>query len=283
MLIVLVVLLYHEVLVKLVSDWYRDPNYSHGFVVPLVFFYLLWRKRAHLARMSRIARPSYLGLGLMAAGMAMLMAGRAGAELFLQRTSLLVVMAGMVLLFFGRHMLRSVAPALAFLIFMIPIPYMLYDSIAFPLRLFTSYCASMGLALLNIPVLREGNLVHLANTTLEVADACSGIRSLISLFAIGSVIAWIAFRSNWKRVMVVLMVIPVAVFANAARVVITGILAHFYGIAVAEGFFHEYAGMAIYLMSLLLLLSLCRIIRGDVSKPGREPAGVPYREKVGAL
>ncbi len=282
-LIALVALVYHEVLVKLVFDWWKDPNYSHGFVVPLVSLYLLWRKRAQLVRLNRIKSPSFPGLVLMGAGLAMLVAGRAGAELFLQRFSLLVVMAGMVLLFCGRGMLKSVSPALAFLMFMIPIPYMLYDSISFPLKLFTSCCAAMSLTLLHIPVLREGNLVHLANTTLEVADACSGIRSLISLLAIGSVIAWVTLRSNWKRALVILLVIPIAVFANAARVVITGVLAHFYGSAVAEGFFHEYAGLMIYLVSLFLLLSLCGIIRRDVSEPGREQAGTPYRGKAGAV
>ncbi len=267
-LIALVVLVYHEVLLKLVFDWWKDPNYSHGFVVPVVSLYLLWRKRAHLVRLNRIKRPSFPGLVLMGAGLAMLVAGRAGAELFLQRFSLLVVMAGMVLLFFGRGMLKSVSPALAFLMFMIPIPYMLYDSIAFPLKLFTSCCAAMSLTLLHIPVLREGNLVHLANTTLEVADACSGIRSLISLFAIGSVVACIMLKKNWKRALVILLVIPITVFANAVRVVATGVLAHFYGSAVAEGFFHEYAGLMIYLVSLFLLLSLCRVVRGDDPEPG---------------
>lgn len=281
--IALVALVYREVLVKLVFDWWKDPNYSHGFVVPLVSLCLLWRKRDNLARISQTKRPSFSGLALMAAGLAMLAAGRAGAELFLQRSSLLVVMAGMVLLFFGRGMLKSVSPALAFLMFMIPIPYMLYDSIAFPLKLFTSCCAAASLTLLHIPVLREGNLVHLANTTLEVADACSGMRSLISLLAAGSVIAWVMLWRTWKRALVILLVIPIAVFANAVRVVATGILAHFYGSAVAEGFFHEYAGLMIYLVSLLLLLSLCRIIRGDGSEPGHEQAGAPYRKKAGAL
>ncbi len=282
-LIALVVLVYHEVLIKLVLDWWKDPNYSHGFVVPVVSLYLLWRKGDRLARINRTKRPSLPGLPLMAAGLAMLVAGHAGAELYLQRVSLLVVMAGMVLLFFGREMLKSVSPALAFLVFMIPIPYMLYDSIAFPLKLFTSCCAAMSLTLLHIPVLREGNLVHLANTTLEVADACSGIRSLISLFAIGSVVACVMLRKNWKRALIILLVIPITVFANAVRVVVTGVLAHFYGSRVAESFFHEYAGLVIYLVSLLMLLSLCRVIRGDGPEPAYERAEAPYRGKAGAV
>lgn len=268
---VLAAILYHDVLLKLVMEWWRDPNYSHGFVVPLVSLLLIWRKKDVLIRLNRTREPRNSGLLLMAAGLCMLIVGRAGSELYLQRFSMIVVAAGLVLLFYGKKILRAVTPALAFLVFMIPIPYILYDTVSFPLKLLTSYCAAVSLDALSIPVLREGNLVHLAGTTLEVADACSGIRSLSSLFALGAVFAFIVLKQYWKRALVILLVVPVAVAANTVRVVVTGILAHLFGGPVAEGFFHEYAGLVIFLVSLMLLMGLCLMIRGSdetLQRPG---------------
>lgn len=261
-LVVLLALLYSDVLIRLATQWWNDPNYSHGFVVPAVSLFLVWQKKELLVQLNRTKDPGAAGVLLLAAGLGLLIIGKAGSELYMQRFSLIVVVAGMVLLFGGREIFKAVSLALGFLVFMIPVPYILYDTVAFPLKLLTSYCATLSLSFFHIPVLREGNLIHLAGTTLEVADACSGIRSLVSLFALGAVFAFVMLEKYWKRTLIILMVVPIAVAANTVRVIFTGILAHFYGSTVAEGFFHEYAGILIFMTSLLLLIGMCRVIRG---------------------
>jgi eight transmembrane protein EpsH (proposed exosortase) len=139
---------------------------------------------------------------------------------------------------------------------MIPLPYLIYDSIAFPLKLFAARCATFSLQFMEIPVLREGNVITLASTTLEVADACSGIRSLISLIALGVVFAYFTQSSAWKRIVLVVSTIPIAIFANALRVVITGILAHYCNPEMAQGFFHTFSGWLIFVLAFLLLFGL---------------------------
>lgn len=258
--LVLMSLLYQDVIRKLVMDWWKDPNYSHGFLIPAISLYLIRQKKTELMQLSKTREPSWAGLFIIAMSLAMLTVGKSGSELFLQRFSLIGMITGLVLLFFGKEILKTCSSALAFLIFMIPIPYILYDAIAFPLKLFATYCATTSLALLDIPVLREGNIIHLANTTLEVADACSGIRSLFSLFALGTFLAFITCEEYGKRIALILLVLPIAIMTNAGRVVGTGILAHFYDSRIAEGFFHEFSGLLIFLTASLLLGIFSRII-----------------------
>lgn len=258
--LVLMSLLYQDVIRKLVMDWLKDPNYSHGFLIPAISLYLVWQKKSELRHLNMTKEPGSAGLLIMFMGLVMLTIGRSGSELFLQRFSLVVIITGLVWLFFGRRILKTSSPALAFLIFMIPIPYILYDAIAFPLKLFATFCATTSLALLDIPVLREGNIIYLANTTLEVADACSGIRSLFSLLALGTFLAFITSEHYLRRIAIILLVFPIAILTNAGRVIGTGILAHFYDSRVAEGFFHEFSGLLIFLTASLLLGIFSRII-----------------------
>ena len=139
---------------------------------------------------------------------------------------------------------------------MIPLPYILYDSVAFPLKLMVSKISVEFLSFIGILVLREGNIIHLADTTLEVADACSGIRSIISLLALSTAIAYITQKGWIKRTVLIISAVPIAVFVNAVRVIVTGVLAEKYGAKAAEGFFHEFAGLVIFGLAIFLLIIL---------------------------
>ena len=157
------------------------------------------------------------------------MAGNLGAELFLMRTSMIITLAGIIAFSFGTAMLKAVAVPLCYLIMMIPIPAIIWNKIAFPLQLFAAGISSEAISMIGIPVFREGNILHLANTSLEVVDACSGIRSLTSLLALTGAFAFLTHVSQWKKWVIFLSAIPIAVAANVLRLTITGMLAAWVG------------------------------------------------------
>jgi exosortase len=262
----LVLGLYHKILLRLVEHWYTDPDYSHGFLVPLLALYFVWERRQQLSMLP--LTPQKAGIGLLGLGLLLLVLGSAGAELYLQRTSLIIVIAGLVLLLLGKSYLRALAFPIAFLLFMVPLPAIVVNTIAFPLQLFAAKTAAFCLYNFGIPVLREGNVIALATTTLEVAEACSGIRSLQALLALGTVYAYFTQSSMWKRWTLVLLSIPIAIVANAFRVSGTGILAHYWGAQAAEGFYHTFSGWLIFLVAFVLLLA-CGWLLSRVGLPQR--------------
>lgn len=251
--------LYWPVLVGLALQWYLDPNYSHGFLIPVMSAYFVWERRMKLARLT--PQPTWWGLGVVLFGLLMLTIGQIGAELFLQRFSLVVVIAGLVLLILGCEVLRVLSFPIVFLIFMIPLPAIVLNAIAFPLQGFAAQTATSCLAALDIPVLREGNIIILARTTLEVAEACSGIRSLMSLLALGTAYAYFGERMMWKRWVLVATAVPVAIAANAFRVAGTGALAHYFGDEVAQGFYHDFSGWLVFVVAFVLLLGIGSVLR----------------------
>jgi len=244
--------LYGGILVRMGVQWYDDPDYSHGFLIPFMSGYFVWERREKLRALSPV--PSVWGIGLLGLGLLMLVIGSLGAELYLQRSSLIVVLAGLVLLLRGRESLRVLAFPIAFLFFMIPLPAIVVNTVAFPLQLFAAQTATFCLYNFGIPVLREGNVILLAGTTLEVAEACSGIRSLQALLALGTVYGYFSQRVMWKRWMLVLLSIPIAIVANAFRVTGTGVLANYWGVEAAEGFYHTFQGWLIFVIAFVLLL-----------------------------
>jgi exosortase len=250
--------LYHHVLVKLVGDWGADENYSHGFLIVPVALYFVWERRSKLAHATR--RPSTLGLVLAIFSVIVLGAGVLGVEFFLTRVSMLGVIAGAVLFIYGWEHLRILAFPIGFLLLMIPIPAIIFNQIAFPLQLLASQFGEFALTVAGIPVLREGNVITLSNTTLEVAEACSGIRSLISLLTLAIVYGYAIERRNWARVVLALASIPVAIAANGVRVAGTGIAAHYVGPEAAEGFFHEFSGWLLFVVAFALLFAVQRLI-----------------------
>ena len=260
----LVIFLYQEVLWGLGSDWNNNPDYSHGFLVPFLSVFFIWERWNEL--IDEFPTPSIWGIGLLAFGLFSLVVGLIGAELYVQRMSLIVVISGLVLLILGWKYLWMLSLPIAFLIFMIPLPAIIVNTIAFPLQLFAAQTASFCLFSLGIPVLREGNLIMLASTTLEVAEACSGLRSLLSLLALGTVYGYFSQNVLWKRWMLVVLSIPIAIIANAARVSGTGILAHYFGDEAAEGFYHTFEGWLVFVVAFILLF-VCGVVLGKIGRP----------------
>ncbi len=262
----LLIILYWEIAPGLVLDWYNDPDYSHGFLVPFLSAFFIWERWDDLKKVE--VQPSFWGIGLLGFGLLMLVIGLIGAELYTQRSSLVAVLAGLTLLVGGWRILWLLKLPLAFLIFMIPLPAIVVNTIAFPLQLFAAKTASFCLFSLGIPVLREGNLIALAGTTLEVAEACSGLRSLLSLLALGTVYGYFSQTVRWKKFALVLLSIPIAILANAVRVSGTGILAHYWGVEAAEGFYHTFEGWIVFIAAFAMLLTCGTVL----SWIGRKPA-----------
>lgn len=244
--------LYASALPPLIADWWEDPNYSHGFLVPFLSSYFTWERREKLYFAE--LRPSSWGLGLLVGGLSLLFLGSIGAELFLTRFSMIVVICGLVLYLFGREVLKILSFPIAFLIFMIPFPTLLLNAVTFPLQLFAAKLSTFSLQMIDIPVFRDGNIIFLPYTTLEVAEACSGIRSLVALTMLAVVFAYMTQRNILRQSLLTLSAIPIAIVANAFRIWGTGALAHFYGMKLAEGFYHTFAGWIVFVLAFGLLV-----------------------------
>jgi exosortase len=264
----LVAAIYYHVLGKLVIDWWQIPDFSHGFLVPVFAAYLVWEKRGVLLG-TKIA-PSWSGIAVMAFGLVVLLLGVYGSELFLSRISLVILMAGLVLCFGGSQLLKELRFALLVFLLAIPIPAILFNQITFPLQLLASRLASDLLPLFAVPVLREGNVIVLPLMKLEVAEACSGIRSLMSLFTLAVFYGYFMEKSLWRRVALVLASIPIAIAANALRIFGTGLCVQYWDPDKAMGFFHEFSGWAIFMVSLACLYLVHRTMLLFPSK--RRPA-----------
>ena len=244
--------LYGPVLIRMIVQWWQDPDYSHGFVVPLFVGYVLYRRRHQLRQVP--LEPSNLGLPVMLGAIGLLLAGSLGAELFVARLSLLFLLGGMLLFFAGWKMLRAVAFPLAFLALMIPLPAIIYNQVTFPLQLLASRVSSSGLELVGVPVLREGNVLVLPNYSLEVVEACSGIRSLMSLIALAVAYGYFVEKRNWVRITLVVLMLPIAVASNSMRVMGAGVLTYWFGPQAAEGFFHLFQGWLIFVSAVACML-----------------------------
>ena len=260
--------LYGETAYVMGQWWKNDPNYSHGFLIPFISAWFLWQKKEDLRRIS--PEPVNWGAAVTILGLVLFLFGHLSGEFYVQRFSMVIVLAGTILFCFGYKSLKLTAFPLIFLIFMIPLPYLVYNAFAFPLKLLVSKLSVTSLQIMGIPVLREGNIIHLASTKLEVADACSGIRSIISLLAFSAALAVMIFKSHTKRWVLFSMAVPVAVCANAVRVIGTGYLAHYYGARAALGFFHEFAGLVIFAVAIVLQLFVMFLLSRRWKRNGRE-------------
>jgi exosortase len=247
-----VVVTYWEVGGALVGQWVADENYSHGFLIPPVAAYFAWKRRARLQELS--CAPSAWGVTIVALSLIMLAAGVAAAELFVARASFVGVLAGSVLFLCGWQHLRVLAFPIAFLFLMIPPPEILFNQVALPLQLFASQAGELTLRTFGVPVLRDGNVLELASMRLEVAEACSGIRSIVSLLAFSLMLGQFGGCSTRRLWMLALSTIPIAVAANATRVAATGLAAHSYGRAAAEGFLHTTSGLLVFGVAVFTLL-----------------------------
>jgi exosortase len=285
---------YATVLAKLSQDWWSDENYSHGLLIPAIIGYILWSQRERFARTGR-SPSAALGVASVLLALVALWAGTAGAELFIQRISLVLMLVGVVFYFWGFQLLRLLIVPFLLLLLAIPIPAIIFNKVAFPLQLFASRCAVWAMSLFDIPVLRQGNVIELmplgARETkrLEVVEACSGIRSLMTLVTLAVVFAYfthprggnsgagpgsslasrVASRFKtygfWRSSLLVFSAVPIAILTNALRVSGTGVLAHYYGTQVADGFFHSFSGWVIYVVAFVMLFGVGLLL--DRAKP----------------
>jgi exosortase len=252
----LTLVVYSQVLEKLFSDWLNIPDFSYGFLVPLFSAYLVWEKRKTLLATKIL--PSWSGIAVMLLGLVVLLLGVYGSELFLSRISLIILLAGLVVCFAGWGFLKELRFPLLALLLAIPIPAILFNQITFPLQILASKLASSLLPLFGVPVLREGNVIELPLMKLEVAEACSGIRSLMSLFTLAIFYGYFMEKSVWRRIVLALASIPIAIAANAVRILGTGLCVQYWNPDKAVGFFHEFSGWVIFLVSLTCLYILHR-------------------------
>jgi exosortase len=259
LLIVLLTALYWPIFPRLVSDWWEDPNYSHGFLVPCFSGFLIWQQREALKKLP--LDGSWLGLPVLLAGIGALILGDIGAEDFLSRSSLIIILSGLILFHCGTKVFHLLLFPLGFLFFMIPLPSILFNAIAFPLQALASQNAEWGLDLLGVPVLRDGNVIHLSNITLGVTEACSGIRSLVSLLALAAGWAYTTLPGGWARLLLVVSAIPITIIANAGRVVVTGLIGQTFGERYAQGFFHSFSGWIIFLVAFVGLLGVHTLLQ----------------------
>ncbi|MCF6267927.1 MAG: exosortase [Desulfuromusa sp.] len=251
--------IYVGILQNLYLDWMNDPNYSHGLLVPVISGYFIWQQREELAKLE--IKPANSGLVLIVFAILVLFAGVAAQEYFSKRASFVLLLAGIILFLLGWQWLKSLALPIGFLFFMIPLPYVVYDAMAFPLKLFVAKFSVLSLKLMGVVVWREGNIIMFPQTVLEVADACSGLRSLMSLLALGVALAVFSQNKISRRILLVLLTIPIAILTNMIRVIGTGFLAQYYGAAVAEGFFHEFAGMGVFVLAMVMLFVCSGVLR----------------------
>jgi exosortase D (VPLPA-CTERM-specific) len=256
--LLLLVWLYHSIIYSLVIQWGRDPEYGHGYFVPAFSLYLLWENRKRLKAIK--VAPSWAGLPIVAFGLVMLVVGVLGIELFTSRVSLLVLLAGLIILFRGLEFFRAIFFPWAFLFLMIPLPKLILQEVTFPLQLLASQLATALLRAVGVVVNLQGNVINLPNETLNVAEACSGLRSLLSLFTLAIIYGYLMERRNWVRITLVCAAVPLAVSANVFRIFVTGLIVQYWSPAKAEGFYHEFQGWLVFVVSLILLFALHRAI-----------------------
>lgn len=242
---------YAPVLYELVWDWAHDDNYSHGFLIPVVSAYLLWTKRKELATAARSVDNR--GLAVMILGLLLFVLGNGAAEYFVVRFSFVVLLFGLTLYLFGRELIKLSWFEFFFLLFMIPIPYVIYFAATFPMQVLASKITVFILNLIGMGVVRQGNIIHLPGYSLEVAEACSGMRSLVSLLALGAIFAYVSQKRLSARVILFLSTIPIAVLANVFRVFVTSLLAYTISGEVAEEPIHSIMGLSVFVVAFVCL------------------------------
>ena len=253
----LILVAYFSILVPLVTQWMKDDDMGHGFFVPAIAAYIAWQRKD--AVLAEPLRPSFWGLLALLWGGLQSYIANLGAELFLSRTAIVVTIIGAVWLVCGTRVLKLLAFPLALLFFMVPLPAVVYNGITLPLQFLASSVAETSLNMIGFPVLREGNVLELASGPLNVVEACSGIRSLLTLTFLSLVYGYFSDDKPWMRIVLLIGVIPIAIAANSFRVTLTGVISE-YNKEMAQGFFHTAEGWVIFMVAFSLLFLFHRLV-----------------------
>jgi len=253
----LLIACYFPILMRLVDNWIVDEDMGHGFFVPVIAGYIAWQKRDELAATEFKTNP--LGLLILAAAACQSIVGVLGAELFLSRTAFLMSVFGCVVYLGGLKAVRMLSLPLFLLLFMIPIPAIIYNQITFPLQLLASRVAEAVLSLAGIPVLRDGNVLELPSQRLSVVEACSGIRSLLSLTFLSLVYGFFFDTKPWMKWVLLVSTVPIAITANASRVTLTGLLSEV-NPEYAQGVYHSMSGWVVFMVALVLLVAVHQLV-----------------------
>jgi len=237
------------------AEWASSPDSSYGLVLAAVAVAVLVHRRRMLANTADPSTPPVAGAVVLCAGLSLYLVGVFGADVFLTRVSSIVVLAGLVLLLLGRHALRAALAPLTLLLIAVPLPALIVNAVTLPLQLVASRIAETSLMAAGVPVYRDGNLLALPSITLEVADACSGLRSLISLVAIAAVIAWAEHRRPGRRIAVTAGAVPVAIVMNGLRIAVTGVACEWWSPRAAAGGWHTFQGWITFVGSVGVLMA----------------------------
>jgi exosortase len=243
---------------NLVGDWLYDSNYSHGFLVIPVAIFLIWRKRKEL---SLPARPSRCGILLFLFGCLIYILGVASSEHFTTRISMLMMITGIALYYLGKENFKKIWFSFFFLIFMVPIPAVIYYSATLPMQLFASRVSEAVLHILGVPLVRQGNILHLPGYSLEVVEACSGLRSLVSLLALSSLYGYLTLTGKVRPIILFFAAIPIAIATNIFRLIFSAIGAYTVSAEFAEGFLHEIAGITVFIVAFIFVLIVGTILK----------------------
>jgi exosortase len=236
----------------------ENGNNSHGLLVPFISLFLIWKKRGKINW--KDAKSSNIGLVVFIVSLVFYIVGYAGGVEVLPRLTIVSTLIGLIIFNFGLNIFSVIAFPLLFLFFMVPAPVSIVGLVSFPLQLIATKISAFIINSFSIPVLREGNMLYFTDTSLEVAEACSGIRSLVSYLMLGFLFAYLMNGSIRRRSIIVLSTMPLAFFANLLRGTGTGLLAHFFGSRVARGFLHEFSGMAIFAFGFILLFVIYNLL-----------------------
>jgi exosortase len=256
--------MYAPVLRSMAQQWWNDSNYGHALLVPVFVACILWRERPRWSAVP--VRGSDAGLPIMLSAVGILILGMLAAEFFTTRISLLFLICGLIVFLAGWKLLWSIAFPIGYLVFMIPLPALVYYQLTFPLQLWASRLGARGLVMLGVQTLRQGNLLILPNATLEVVEACSGVRSLLSLLAVVVAYGYLAEKSVWKRFLLAALTIPTVILSNGLRLVATGVLSFKYGAQVNSNSVHTVLGLTFFLLAFLSIFLVHRLL-GRFAKP----------------
>lgn len=256
-----IAVVYAGTIAGLAREWMSSPDASYGVVLVAVALAIMWRRRADLARAAATPSPGVAGLALFVAGLLLYLVGQLGADVFITRVSLVVVIAGAWWFVAGARSARVIAAPLIFLLMAVPLPTLVVNAVTLPLQLTASRIAEQMLATVGVPVFRDGNVLELPSASLEVAEACSGLRSAISLAAMSVLLAW--GQPSWpRRAVLILFALPIAIVMNGLRITATAVACETWGAEAATGAWHTFTGWLTFVASLVVLVTLQRMIAG---------------------